>query len=96
MPAKPNAFSFRASLRALSPLVQVIQGASECSRLHLRRLWNGLLRAWTFELGESDRLPSVDASVTMGPTHVSPQESVVFVRAGRVAVLCRTEGVTCC
>jgi hypothetical protein len=96
MPAKPNAFSFRVSLRALSPFVQVIQGASECSLPHPRRLLNALPRAWTFELGENDRLPSVDASVTTGPTHACPPGSVVFVRVSRVAMLCRTKGVTCC
>jgi hypothetical protein len=54
MPAKPNAFSFRASLRALNRSVQVVQGAFDCSIPHLRRVLNALPLASTFELGDYD------------------------------------------
>jgi hypothetical protein len=54
MPAKPNAVSFRVSLRTLNAFVQVVQGAFECSLPHLRRVSNVLPRAWTFELGDYD------------------------------------------
>jgi hypothetical protein len=58
MPAKPNAFSFRVSLRASNGSVQVAQGAFDCSIPHLHRVLNALPLAWTFELGDYDpKLP---------------------------------------